>query len=293
MHIYENYEQNFGDSITERKFFHRLLNCAHIRLSLDGRNLDDEQYIWRNLENHNGIIIHDYDLSAINGAIDILKRLSESRHFVSRPEEINPLPIGNKFPIRVRSSKEFHDWCKLTFLSGALSFEYDGLMDNEFLGELISNENKRLRAQITYDPTIGCANPHEFFVQRAPEILKQVLFFRKNEQRILLKYRDGFFETSEQENFMILLNCFLRWKWQPNFLPGTMTLYRFVRNKGLWSYQDYYHKIFTLTIEDIRKVFYYCRENYYDLFVLFYEWDSVILEGGQLLNEWSTNQKTN
>ncbi len=289
MHIYDKYEDNFGDSITDKKFFHRLLNCAHIRLSLDGKTVDDEQYLWRNLEGHNGIVLHDYDLSQIDGAIDILQKLSLSRKFVGKPDEPNPLPIGNKFPIKITSADEFHKWGVLTFLSGALSFEYDGLMEDSFLEEILSTENRRLSAQFTYDPTAGCAGPHEFFVQRAPEILKQVLYFRKHGQKILLKYRDRFFETPEQENFMILLNCFARWKWQNGFLPGTQSMYRFARNEGLWSYSNYYHKIFTLTIEDIRNVFYYLHSNYYDLFKMFYEWDSVILEGGKLVNEWTRN----
>ncbi len=290
MHIYENYETNFGDSITDRKFFHRLLNCAHIRLSLDGKTVDDERYLWPNLTGTNGIIFHDYDISNVEGAREMLKKLSESRYFVGEPDKLNPLPIGNKFPIRINSPKEFSEWCELTFLTGALSFEYDGLMNNNFLLDITNLQNSRLKAQLTYDPTVGCANPHEFFVQRAPEILKQVLFFRKHQQKILLKYRDKFFETREQENFMILLNCFARWKWMNGFLPCTQTLYRFARNPGLWSYQNYWHKIFTLNVQEIRDVFYYMQAKYYDLFKMFYEWDSVLLEGGELINEWDRSK---
>lgn len=287
MHIYENYEHNFGKSSTDRRFFHRLLNCAHIRLSLDEKTIDDERYLWPNLTGTNGIIFHDYDISKVDGARDILKRLSESRTYADQPDKIKPLPIGNKFPIRIDSPQEFAKWCELTFLSGALSFEYDGLMNTDLITNIINLQNKRLKAQITYDPTYECANPHEFFVQRAPEILKQVLFFRKNQQKILLKYRDRFFETPEQENFMILLNCFARWKWQNNFLPCTQTVYRFARNNGLWSYSNYWNKIFTLNIDQIRNIFYYMQANYYDLFKMFYEWDSVLLQGGKLINEWT------
>ena len=88
---------------------------------------------------------------------------------------------------------------------------------------------------------------------------------------------------------MILLNCFARWKWQNNFLPCTQTVYRFARNNGLWSYSNYWNKIFTLNVDQIRNVFYYMQANYYDLFKMFYEWDSVIYEQGEFLNEWDRN----
>ena len=45
----------------------------------------------------------------------------------------------------------------------------------------------------------------------------------------------------------------------------------------------------SLEFDEIRNAFQYIRENNYDLFKMFYEWDEVIFDGRKIVNEWNGN----
>ena len=171
MHIYDKYVEYYGSTQTEQKQIARILNAAHIRLAPDSETILDENYLLKCVKDTSGIILHDYDLAALPDVLDRLKTLQDSRQFKGFKFHgaIDPLPIGNKFPISVSSEEELENWQKLVFIPGLLLFEYRGMMDTEQLVRTIST-NKRLWSQLYYNIAAGCSDENQFLMQRAPQI---------------------------------------------------------------------------------------------------------------------------
>lgn len=285
MHIYDKYIDHFGKKPTEKALIKRILNCAHLRIAPDSKTLTPISKLARNFQNRpTGIILHDYDLASLQ-PYDYLVELQNQRTFKCR-DEINPYPIGNKFPIKIYSSDELMKWLKLFIIPNAFYLEYCGLMSDEVLYNLCL-ENKRMARQVFYNIDYGCTSENDFLINRLPKIFVQALFLRKAGIRILLKYDEELIVTSELKNFISLLNCVIGFQWQENFMPRKQSLYDFCRSNKKLHYKSWAFMSVSLTVEQTREIFQYFREHNYDLFAKFYEWDSVIYKGGKFENEWA------
>lgn len=290
MHLYDKYANYFSSKPGEAALFRRILNCAHIRLSNDElvpKTLNQLQRILSTAR-YTGIIFHDYDLGKIENACDIIYELSTSRHYVGKPDVINPYPIGMKFPAQIYSPDELYRWLKITAIPNIFSLQYNGLMPNDLLYNLCI-DNKRMARQIYYNITESCSSENQFLIQNLPEIFLQVLFLRRQKIKILLKYDEELIVTPEVKNFLELLNCWLSYAWRDGFLPTAQTLYQFCRRGANPQYIDWRYKWVTVTTDQARDCFQYFRETNYDLFEKFYLWDAVLYEGGQFINEWRRN----
>ena len=291
MHIYDRYIDHFGTLQTEKIQIKRILNCAHIRLAPDSINLlpmkSLQKYFYKGIT---GIFLHDYDLASLK-PYDLILQLQNQRHFVTR-EGLNPYPVGNKFPIQIYNSQELEKWLQLVVIPGAFSLEFKGIMEPITLYRLC-NENKRMARQIYYNIAYGCSNENDFFINRLSKIFIQVLFLRRQHIKILLKYDDGFFVTRELELLVQLLNCWLSFYWQENFIPRCQSLYQFCAANTRKHYTSWAFQNVTVPIEETRNIFQYIRENHYQLFKMFYELDSIIYKGGTFIDEWNGNPQTN
>jgi hypothetical protein len=284
MHIYDRYISNFGKKPAELTQIKRILNCAHLRLAPDSQNLLSLEKLKRNfLTKPTGIILHDYNLAPLK-PYDLIKELQDQRTFISK-EGTNPYPVGNKYPIRIYSSNELQNWLKIVTIPGAFFLEYCGLMSDEILYNLCE-ENKRMARQVYYNITHDCTSENDFFINRLPKIFIQTLFLRKAGIKILLKYDEEILKTKELKLLIDLLNCWLSFQWQENFLPRRQNLYNFCKNKEKLQYRSWAFLTVKITVEQMRDIFQFIRENNYDLFKKFYEWDSVIYKEGEFINEW-------
>lgn len=289
MHIYDKYISNFGTKGYEKQQIKHILNCAHIRLSTDGIKPKTLNQLKRILDTgrYTGIIFHDYDLAQIEGAYDVIYELSQTREFKTK-NGINPYAVGNKFPIQVNSSDGLQKWFKIVSMPDLFSLQYNGVMTNKVLYELC-DENKRMARQIYYAIDASCSDEDQFLFEALPKIFSQVLFLRRQNIKILLKYNQEKIVTPELQNFIDLLNCWLSFRWHENFLPGVQSLYCFCRDNKYLHYKNWAFQNVNVEVEDMRNSFQYIRERNYDLFKKFYDWDSVIYIGGELINEWSRN----
>lgn len=290
MHLYDRYKFKFGTNTIEQRLINQILNCAHIRLSSDEENPKSINTLKRIMETdrYNGIIFHDYDLAKIKGAYDIIDEISQSRYFVTRPKEIKPYRIGNKFPIQVNSSEELEKWLKIEVIPTLFFLQYNGLMSNGTIMRLC-NENKKMARQTYYNISAGCSSENDFIINRLPQIFKQVLFLRTQHIKILLNYDEEFIITPEIKTLIELMNCWLSFTWQENFIPNIQTLENFIKRNDKLHYQSWAYLHVTVTTDQARECFRYFYNNNYDLFKLFYEWDSVKLEKGEFINEWRRN----
>lgn len=285
MHVYDQYADFFGQKKTEQRIFSRILNCAHMRLAPDGKNLmpanEFSSYFHKGIT---GIFLHDYDLASLK-AYDVISEMQRRRKFIYK-DEIRPYPVGNKYPIRIYSSEELQNWLKIVTIPNGLLLEYNGLMTDEVLYNLCV-QNKRMARQVYYNVTHGCTDENDFLMHRARKIFIQTLFLRKSGIKILLKYDDGFFKTPELEKYIELLNCWLSFCYFEECHPRYQTLYRICALDSSMRYLTWAFRTITVTVEEMRSIFQFFRERDYPIFKMFYEWDSVIYEGGHFINEWT------
>ena len=135
-----------------------------MRLSLDGKTL--EPFPFDRLQPyHPSIIIHDYDLGALPGAIDLL---DEAVH--SRPSGLT-YRVGNKFPIQVYDYPTLARWLKLPQVAECFYIQYNGLFTDEQVIDLVQNPHTVLK-QLLYNFTYGCENEDLFVEKVLPQIYK-------------------------------------------------------------------------------------------------------------------------
>ena len=90
--IYDKYMNYYATTKHGAEEIKKLLYATHVRLSLDAKTL--EQFPFERLEPyHPCVILHDYDLGSLPGAIELLDEVVHSR-----PSGLT-YRVGNKFPI--------------------------------------------------------------------------------------------------------------------------------------------------------------------------------------------------
>lgn len=287
MHLYDKHIKYFGKKKDEEKQIKRILNCAHMRIAPDSKNILPIEELNKYLENkENGIFLHDYDLASLD-CCDFLYEFQNQRKFLCK-EGSNPYPIGNKYPINIYNSIELEKWLNITTIPNAFSLEHYGLMEDEVMYHLCL-ANRRLARQVYYNVTYGCKSEIDFLENRLPKILIQTLYLRRSGLKILLTYEDNFFKTKELEQIIKLFNCWLSFQWQENFLPSRQSLYDFCRSAVKFKYTSWAFKTVTLEIDEIRNIFQYIRVNNYELFKMFYEIDLIKFKGGRFVDGWKTD----
>lgn len=284
MHIYDKYVDHFGRKRNEIQQIRRILNCAHMRLAPDSQNLLSFETLQKNFETKvSGIFLHDYDLASLK-AYDLIKQLQDQREFKTKAG-VNPYPVGNKYPIKIYSSEELQKWLKIVVIPEAFFLEYYGFMTDEVLNNLCL-DNRRMARQVYYNVAWGCSSENDFLFNRLPKIFVQTLFLRRAGIKILLTYDKNFIVTKELQNLLELLNCWISFQWQENFLPARQTLYNFCYSNAHVHYTTWAFQNVTLTVQETRDIFQYIRERNYDLFKLFYEVDYVVYKGGNFIDGW-------
>ena len=285
--IYKKHIAKYGETRALEMEFRRFLRSFNLRLSVDGAKADSKSLdsCYRDIpQNCGGILIHDYFPGKIENLREILTDVSNSMTTLSnKPKK---LPIGNKYPIDVYDSEELRKWGDIRPMRGAFFLRYHGLINNDVLKELIE-KNPNFCRQIYYVVDGGCSSEKEFLETRALEIFKQVLYCRLTNTRILLKYEEGFFKTKELKDYIAILNCFALQKWQENFLSTTQSFFKYCSCKPQRDYRDILARMNRVNQYQMREVFMYMRIHNYQLFEMFYNWDKVYIEGGEIKNEWS------
>ena len=69
--IYQKYKLLYGTGKKKQEELKTILYATHVRLSLDGKTLEPFPYEWLQ-PYHPSIILHDYDLTSIPGAFELL-----------------------------------------------------------------------------------------------------------------------------------------------------------------------------------------------------------------------------
>lgn len=276
-HIYERYKDKFGTTVKARENFKKLMNGAHMRLSLDGKTIWKDYMKPVELTQHtNSIFLHDYNLGAIPESIDAIKELT-SRYTLTKGE-FDPRLVGMKFPVQVNNDEIFHKWFDIAPSFSLFFLQYNGLMQDSSIFELCET-NPSIAKQFYYNIGLSRFTENDFMEFYLPQIFRQVLFLRSNNIRISLKYEDDFFVDKRVKNLIRLFNNYLgREKLAEGSRPFAGTLYKFVSSKKMKQFQYVKH---TMKLQDIRDCFQYVREKNYDVFKMFYECERAEYRGGE------------
>lgn len=279
--IYKKYKEQYGTVKARREEIRTILNATHVRLSLDGKTLEPFPYE-RLQPYHPSVILHDYDLSSVPGAFELLEDVSRRR-----PSGL-PYRIGNKYPINVYNFDELMKWLKLPPMGTVFYLQYNGMFTNDELVALCEKPILGLR-QMVYNFTYGCSDENYFLEHHLGEFYKQLLFLRSHNTKILLNISNEFFKTPELLNLMKLFNCYYGRSYCENILPHRETLYSWCasRKRAYLEVMPWSH--FAVSLQEIRDSFQYMRKNNYEVFDMFYSTPNVILQGGKLVNEWERN----
>lgn len=283
--IYQKYKQFYGVTKHKKDEIRTILNATHVRLSLDSSQLEPFPYE-RLQPYHPSVILHDYDISSIPGAFELLEDISQRR-----PSGL-PYRIGNKYPINVYNFDELLKWLKLPPMGTCFYLQYNGMFTTDDLAALCEKPILGLR-QMIYNFTYGCSDENDFLEHHLGEFYKQLLFLRSHNTKILLNIDNGFFKTVELLNLMKLFNCFYGRSHCEYILPHKETLYKWCAAKKRAYLEIMPWSKFSLSLQEMRDSFQYMRTHNYEVFDMFYSTPNVILQGGKLVNEWNRNPKEN
>lgn len=139
--IYEKMESKIlGPATSERrKIYNNMIEAEHCRLSLDGKTIWPEYTKqFKNLKQARNLMIHDYDLGAIEGAFEeVQKILSRARTdgWATR--------VGMKFPVQVSKGVDLLKWSTLHSNSTFYSMRFNGVMDNDSFVEWMNRSHEK------------------------------------------------------------------------------------------------------------------------------------------------------
>lgn len=281
--IYAKMESKIlGPSTSERrKIYGNMMTAEHCRLSLDGKTIWPEyhkQFI--SLRDTRNLMIHDYDLGAVEGSFELVKTLmAQARNdgWATR--------LGMKFPVQVSDEQELLNWSSLRSNSLFYSMRFNGVMENEPFVEWIKRcHEKAIYSQMEYHVTSPRYDADHFVEHLLPRIFRQVIFSRSYRVCFSLTYDEGFFPDPRWEEVIRLFNFY-----HNSFInEDEAVFYKKVQDDTLYNFAAHTMKkpygsygSDAMSIADVRRIFEFVREHNYPLFKDFYEC-SVRSLGGKL-----------
>ena len=281
--IYSRMESKIlGPATSERrKIYNNMIEAEHCRLSLDGKTIWPEYTKqFKNLKQARNLMIHDYDLGAIDGAFEEVQRLmarARTDGWATR--------LGMKFPVQISRGEDLLKWSTLRSNSTFFSFRFNGVIDNESFQEWVERcYEKSIYSQMEYHVTDARYDENHFTTCLLPQILRQVIFSRRYRVSFSLTYDEGYFSDPRWEEVIRLFNFY-----HTSFLGETEAVfYKKIEDDTLFDFAAHTMKrpygaygSDAMTIAEVRKVFEFVREHNYQLFKDFYECNARSL-GGKL-----------
>ena len=281
--IYAKMEQTIlGTTNAQRKkIFQNMMTSEHCRLSLDGVNIwEDYGKQFKFLKSARNLMIHDYNLGAVNGSFEEVKQIlarARTDGWATR--------LGMKFPVQISDGQSLLNWSSLRSNSVFYSLKYDGVIDDDaFVDWVKMCHESAVYSQMEYHITAASRYEANHFVEHLlPKILRQVIISRSYRVFFSLKYDEGFFPDPMWERVIDLFNYY------HNSYAGepVAAYYKMIMDDTLFDFaansqkvpKKYYGEV--LNKQQIREIFAFVREKNYPLFKDFYECSARTL-GGKL-----------
>lgn len=267
-------------SANRNKIYQNMMTAEHCRLSLDGKTIWSEYpRQFKMLAAARNLMIHDYDLGAIDGSFNEVKKILAAARTDGWATK-----VGMKFPVQIYDGQSLSNWSSLNSNSVFYSARYNGVMEDEAFLEWVQRcHDKAVYSQMEYYITSGRYEANEFIEHLLPKIFRQVIISRSYRVFFSLIYDEGFFPDKRWEDVIRLFNYF------HNSYSGepVSKYYNMISNDTLYNFaastqktpKSYYGEVFNKN--QIREIFAFVREAHYPLFKEFYETTAEKL-GGKL-----------
>ena len=132
------------------------------------------------------MILHDYDLGQIPEASDVILDLQKTFHQKSKKY------VGMKFPVNTYSTEELIKWAQFYPMGQFYYLRYNGVMEDEELVHFYQRSlGTSMLEQTEYVVSYGCKTIQDF-VDKLPQIFRQIVYLQKRKKKILLKYDEDF-----------------------------------------------------------------------------------------------------
>ncbi len=269
-----------GRTREKKKIFQNMMEAEHCRLSLDGKTIwPDYNKQFKYLPSARNLMIHDYDLGAIDGSFEAVQAILDRAR-----KDGWATKVGMKFPVQVSDGQALLNWSSLNSNSTFYSLRYDGVIEDEYFNEWVGKcRSRAVYTQMEYHVTASRYDPNHFVEVLLPKILRQVIISRSYRIFFTLKYDEDFFPDRRWEAVLELFNYYhnsLSHVAQSKYLGMIEedTLFDFAsgcKKQPQWWYGDVF------TIDQIREIFAFVREKHPSLFKDFYECNARKL-GGKL-----------
>ena len=269
-----------GDTREKHKIFQNMLTAEHCRLSLDGKT------IWpgygaqfKFLGNARNLMLHDYDLGAVDGSFEEVKKILARARTDGWATK-----IGMKFPVQVSDGQSLLNWSTLNSNSTFYSLKYNGVIEDEPFLEWVGRCSQRaVYSQMDYYITPAWYEVNHFIEKLLPKIFRQIIISRSYRVFFSLKYNEDFFPDKRWVDVIRLFNFY------HNSYAGELEAkyYGKIQDDTLFDFAShtsdtpFSHYGDALTKRQIREIFAFVRENHYPLFTDFYECTAKKL-GGKL-----------
>lgn len=224
--IYSKYEDLICFTTEEKRQFKKSLVSEHIRLSLDGQSIwEDWPLQITKATKGRTVTLHDFNLNDIKDSDIVVK---EALDYIQKGE--SKCYVATKFPIQVDNEKDFLKWIEMPGSDGAYFIQYNGIMSDETVATFAGRKDRNYSKHILYNIFDGYQGEEDFYKNRLPKIVKQVIFLRMNLMKFSLIYDDDFFISKEWLQLVEVLNNYgaqgLKWTEKiPKelFLKGTIS----------------------------------------------------------------------
>lgn len=270
--IYNKLENKIISTQETQYAFNTMRRAEHVRLSLNGKTINpqwDKQL--RNERNNFGLIIHDYNLTAIDGAYDLIKdNLSKIINNKSGAR------IGMKFPTQLNSEEQLLQWLELPPLNQYYFLQYNGILTTAHVQELIDNRARSTaQKQVLINPTKNITY-EQFITTGIVRLLESILDLRRYRLVFPLIYDKAFFTDVRWIEVLSLFDFFIRHikenLYKDTYFYNTVpyeTFYGCIKKE---TSQTKYNHMVRVTKTQAQQVFQFVREHNYELFKMFYEY---------------------
>ena len=265
--IYNKVESNYTTSKYRHTAFKKMRKSEHLRLSLDGKTLwqnFEKQLKYQNL--YVGVVFHDYDLNKIPNSIEAIQYILKQFKPYQEGQR-----IGMKFPVQVNTPDELFNWIQFKPMAKLYSIQYNGLMSNEVLKELMKRtEHTSKMIQMYYDISKNISY-EEFVTKGVVHLYRQICFLRTHNIIFSLKYDENFFLDRRWLDVLDLMQRY----WRAAASLPKASRAKILPYDSMYSFA--YISMITprkvdLTKQYLKELFAFVREQNYDLFKDFYEY---------------------
>lgn len=271
--IYETLKDVFGNNKDKQRVFKICLGAQHLRLSLDGKNIFKDYTKQLNASPNENYFFHDVDLNSIKDSYLIIQDL------IKNTTRVNKGYISTKFPVQVYNEEDLFKWLNFKWSQDFFTLNYNGLMSDDCLKELIERCHGTTKMRnIQYIVTCDFKNQQDFVENGLEKIYSQLMLACTQQSKILLKYKDDFFQDKRWERVLELWNSYNEHIAKQH--PGLFHKYRSERTlkNFVRSFKEKSSEHIRFTIQEARELFMFVKEQNYELFRRFYEESPVGLE---------------